>query len=189
MSKNSITIIFKSTRLFCWVKILFVLFFLQGFYSMYGQMSLQGSVVVIDKELQDKRIDYLSIASGTYIYNITENKNKKESKTILTACDKPQKTKSSKEIAVTKKEHPKATPLKHYIGTNSEVFFNVPISKDFVCTGNNYHIKKDSTLTKLEVSEVIQFSKDIKLALTYHLKTHYDYSKKHKIRPPPSSFI
>ncbi|MCX8525366.1 hypothetical protein OF897_15715 [Chryseobacterium formosus] len=149
-------------------------------------MSLQGSVVVIDKELRDKTINYLSITSGTYIYNITESKNKKESKTILTTCEKPQKTKSSKEIAVIKKEHPKATPLKHYIGNNSEVFLNLPISKNFVCAGNNYHIKKDATLKKPELSEIFHFSEDIKLTLIYHLKTQYNHSNRSRIRPPPS---
>ncbi|MCX8532969.1 hypothetical protein [Chryseobacterium luquanense] len=189
MSKTPVTTIFQTAPLFCRVKILFVLLFLQAFYTIYGQMSLQGSVVIIDEELHNKRIDYLSVTSGTYIYNITENRNKKESKTILAIAKKPKKNQSSKKTTVKKREHPKASQLRYYTGSSSEVFFNVQISKGFVCTGNNYHIKKDATLTKLELSEVFHFSKDFKLALAYHLKTHYDYSKKHKIRPPPSSFI
>lgn len=185
MNRNSISTIFQNIRLSCWVKILFTLFFLQGFYSMYGQMNLQGSVVVIDKELQDKKIDYLSVNQGTYIYSNTENKHKTKGKTIINIAIKSSKQKDFKKKNITTQKYPNTNSVKHYTHNKSEVFFNPSISPGFVCAGNNYQVKNSSVLAKNELSEIFYFSQNIKSLPVHYLETQYDYSKKHRIRPPP----
>ncbi|HEX7871026.1 MAG TPA: hypothetical protein VF455_13035 [Chryseobacterium sp.] len=185
MSRNLITTIFQNTQLSCRVKILFVLFFMQGFYSIYGQMSLQGSVVVIDEDIHDKRIDYLSIASGTYIYSNTESKHQAKSKTIINIAVKSSQHKHFKEKNLAIKKYPKPDSIKYYTH-RSEVFFNTSVSTSFACTGNNYQVKKDAVLIKNELFEVFYFSKDTKSPSSYNLKTQYNHSNPNRIRPPPS---
>ena len=159
---------------------LFLLFFINGF-TVCGQLSLQGNVVIIGEEHLNKETSHLYVSKGTYIYNNPEKKQKAKSKKIA----KSSEHKDFKQRNTPKIKHFKSEPTEYYNHTQSELFFNPSVSVSSACNGNNYQVKKDVVLAKNELFKVFYFSKDRKSSPLYHLKTQYDYSKKHRIRPPP----
>ena len=181
MNNNTATTIFQNSEQFSRVKMLFLLFFIKGF-TVYSQLSLQGNVVIIGEEHLNKETFHLYVSQGTYIYNQSENKQKAKSKIIA----KSSEHKGFKERNTAKIKHYKSESSEYYTHTQSELFFNPSVSISSACNGNNYQVKKDAVLAKNELFKVFYFSKDTKSFPLYHLKTQYDYSKKHSIRPPPS---